>query len=269
MNALYQLRNVKFQYLLGRQTVQALRNVSCSIEAGALVCISGPSGSGKSTLLNLLGLIELPQEGEILFQGQDFKALKESERNKLRKFEIGFVFQSFQLFPVMTALENVEYFLYRQGLPAQVRAERSKKALEAVGLWQHRQKKPLEMSGGQRQRVAIARALAKQPKVIIADEPTASLDQNTGRDIMELFSMANLTTGATLIVSSHDPMVQKICPTRLHLLDGELETLPAPPLSKTGLRTEGQSKLVSSERMAGEKPGFETTPPESLQGGAV
>lgn len=223
MSALYQLKNVEFQYHLGKQVIPAIRGVSCSIEQGDSVCMTGPSGSGKSTLLNLLGLIEVPQKGAIQFGGKDLLKLNETERNEVRKFQIGFIFQSFHLFPVLSAQENVEYFLVRQGLPQQERRDRVRKALDDVGLWEHRKKKPLEMSGGQRQRVAIARALAKRPQVILADEPTASLDQQTGKEIMGLFVEAHRTSGTTLIVSSHDPMVQGFCARRLHLVDGALQ----------------------------------------------
>lgn len=220
MIPLYSLENVQFQYVLGNQSVPALRKVNCTIGHGDFICMSGPSGSGKSTLLNLLGLIEKPQEGRIRFSGKDLTLLAEKDLNAIRKFEIGFVFQNFNLFPVFTAEENVEYFLTRQGLSTTERSDRVRKALKSVGLWEHRQKKPLEMSGGQRQRVAIARALAKSPRVIIADEPTASLDRKTGLEIMNLFAEAHSTLGTTILVSSHDPMVQEMCPIRFHMVDG-------------------------------------------------
>ncbi|MBI2711241.1 MAG: ABC transporter ATP-binding protein [Bdellovibrio sp.] len=222
MNSLYTLESLRFRYQTGRQSVEALKKISCTIELGDFICLSGPSGSGKSTLLNLLGLIEPPQEGLLEYRGQNLKGMTDQELNQIRKFEIGFVFQSFNLFPVLTAQENVEYFLTRQGLKNKERKERSQKALKSVGLWEHRNQKPLEMSGGQRQRVAIARALAKAPRVIIADEPTASLDQKTGQEIMNLFLEANSLLGTTLLVSSHDPLVQKACPIRFHLVDGVL-----------------------------------------------
>ncbi len=217
---LYDADKVHFQYQLGHQRIEALREVTFQIKAGDLVCLSGPSGSGKSTLLNLLGLIEPMQTGNIFFQGHSLKKLNENQKNQLRKFELGFIFQHFHLFPVLTAEENIEYFLFRQGLPKKERVLRAKKSLESVGLWSHRHKKPLEMSGGQRQRIAIARALAKHPKVILADEPTASLDQKTGAEIMSLFLQANQERGTTLIVSSHDPMVVNYCKNKINLRDG-------------------------------------------------
>jgi ABC-type lipoprotein export system ATPase subunit len=176
-------------------------------------------------------LIEPIQKGDVRFAGKSYQGLTEAEKNTIRRHQIGFIFQSFQLFPVLTAEENVEYFLARQGIARTDRKARVEEALKAVGLWEkHRTKKPLEMSGGQRQRVAVARAIAKKPEVIIADEPTASLDQKTGRELMELFTDLNRTIGATFIVSSHDPMVREFLPRQIRLIDGQLmqaEAIPA------------------------------------------
>lgn len=220
---IFQVKDLRFDYLLGGQSVPALRGVTFSIDKKELVCLTGPSGSGKTTLLNVLGLIEPLQKGDIIFAGQSYQGISESEKNKIRRYQIGFIFQSFQLFPVLSAEENVEYFLARQGIGRAERKQRVEEALRAVGLWEkHRTKKPLEMSGGQRQRVAVARAIAKKPEVIIADEPTASLDQKTGRELMELFTELNRSIGATFIVSSHDPMVREFLPRQIHLLDGQL-----------------------------------------------
>lgn len=222
MRHLYSVKNLRFQYTLGKSLVSALDGVSFDLPAGALACLSGPSGSGKSTLLNLLGLIEEIQEGDVVFEGRSYKSLSEGEKAQVRKFDYGFVFQSFHLFPVLSAEENVEFFLARQGLPRTERLRRSKEALESLGIWEHRKKRPLEMSGGQRQRVAIARALAKKPKVILADEPTASLDQNTGSALMESLKKLNREQGVAMLVCSHDPMVQAACPLKLALRDGKL-----------------------------------------------
>lgn len=231
MKPLYEVRGLQFQYPLGRTVISALRGVDFSIPEAGFFCLSGPSGSGKTTLLNLLGLIETldrPEHGsgEIRLSGRSLKALREAEKNAIRQREIGFVFQNFQLFPVLSAEENVEYFLARQGIGAREREDRVSQALHSVGLWEHRKKRPLEMSGGQRQRVAIARALAKRPKVILADEPTASLDSATGAGIMELFQAANRQAGTTLVISSHDPMVQAFCPSHIHLHDGKIASPP-------------------------------------------
>ncbi len=225
----YHAKDVRFRYMLGSERVEALRGVSVTIPHGAFVCLMGPSGSGKTTLLNLLGLIETMQEGSLTLLGEDVSKMNEAARNRARRFRIGFVFQTFQLIPVLRADENVEYFLGRQGLPAKERAVRVEEALHAVGLLEHRRKRPLEMSGGQRQRVAIARALAKKPDLIIADEPTASIDQKTGRDLMETFARINEERKVAIVVSSHDPMVQAFTPSRIALKDGQItETIAMP-----------------------------------------
>lgn len=219
---LYSVEKVDFCYPLKAQKVVALSNFSLEIPSNSLVAFSGPSGSGKSTLLNLLGLIEPVQQGEIIFQGEKFSTMSVARKNELRKFKIGFIFQQFHLIPVLTAEENVEYFLRRQGLDKEEILIRTEESLEAVGLWSHRNKKPGELSGGQKQRIAIARAIAKRPQVIIADEPTASLDQKTGREVMEIFENMVEATGVSLILTTHDPMVQSFSKHRFHIQDGQL-----------------------------------------------
>ena len=223
---MYEIENVSFRYQLGNQTVQALQQVSLSIPKGQFVCLAGPSGSGKSTLLNLLGLIEPVQEGRLRLDGKDLAALSEKEKNRIRRFEVGFVFQHFHLFPVLAADENIEYFLSRQGVGRAERVKRVRAALEAVGIWEQRRKKPLEMSGGQRQRVAIARALVKSPKVIIADEPTASLDQRTGNEIMEILGKLCREQKTTVVAASHDPMVIGFAERVVRMKDGLIESIP-------------------------------------------
>jgi putative ABC transport system ATP-binding protein len=222
MSRLYSCENLRFSYVLGSVPVAALKGVDLSLESGALVALSGPSGSGKSTLLNLLGLIEAPQEGRLELFGRDVATLSEAEKNELRRHKIGFIFQSFHLFNALSAAENVEYFLHKQGVDSAERARRVQEALTDVGLWEHRSKRPLQMSGGQRQRVAVARALAKRSEILIADEPTASLDQNTGHSLMELLSKINRERGTTIVVSSHDPMVLSFIPKVIRLVDGRI-----------------------------------------------
>lgn len=222
MSSLYACESLRFSYVLGSVPVPALKGVDLRLERGAFVALSGPSGSGKSTLLNLLGLIEAPQEGKLELFGQNVSTLSEKEKNQIRRHRIGFIFQSFHLFNVLSAEENVEYFLHRQGVAGPERKQRVAEALAAVGLTDHRTKRPLQMSGGQRQRVAIARAIAKNSEILIADEPTASLDQNTGREIMDLLARLNQERGTSLIVSSHDPMVLSYIPRVIRLVDGRL-----------------------------------------------
>jgi ABC-type lipoprotein export system ATPase subunit len=213
---IYDVDGLSFSYMLGHQKVQALRNVSLQVQRGDFVCLSGPSGSGKTTLLSVLGLIEPVQEGKVLFEGRSLAEMTEKDRNHARRFRIGFVF------PVLTAEENVEFFLTRQGVPKAERRKRVDEALEAVHITSQRKQKPLEMSGGQRQRVALARAIAKRPDVIIADEPTASLDQATGKEIMQIFVEQTKERGVSVIAASHDPMVLAFAARKIDLRDGEV-----------------------------------------------
>ena len=222
MSTLYAGKGIAFDYRLGTQTVPALVDVDLQLERGGFYCLAGPSGSGKTTLLNLLGMIESIQTGSLLFDGTDLAAIGEAEKNRIRRFRLGFVFQTFNLFPVLRAEENVEYFLHRQGVPAAERKRRVNDALNAVGLSEHRRKRPAEMSGGQRQRVAIARALAKRPDVIIGDEPTASLDQETGKGIIDTLTALSRDSGVTMILSSHDPMVLTRAQHVITLRDGRI-----------------------------------------------
>lgn len=217
---LYQVEDLAFSYSLGSQRVEALRGLNITIPASSLVTISGPSGSGKSTLLNILGLIEPVQEGRLLFRGEDMGWMGEKRKNQIRKFQVGFIFQQFHLIPVLSAEENVKYFLACQKLPKEEMKERVEASLEAVGLWEHRMKKPSELSGGQKQRVAIARAIAKHPCVIIGDEPTASLDQKTGHEIMELLAGLVETRKTSVILTTHDAMVQSFSKQNIHIQDG-------------------------------------------------
>lgn len=219
---LFVCQDLNFTYQLGRVQFPALRGVSVQIEAGKITALAGPSGSGKSTLLHLLGLIEPVQGGKLIYRGTEFNSLSEAQKNQLRRFDMGFIFQQFFLFDTLSALENVEYFLKNQKLTKQERIHRSERALREVGLGNHLSKKPNEMSGGQRQRVAIARAIVKSPRVILADEPTASLDQTTGREVMEL--LRGLTqAGTSVVVASHDPMALSYAEQTVRIVDGKIQ----------------------------------------------
>lgn len=220
---MYECKDLRFSYQFGEINFEALKGVDLSIAEGQMLALSGPSGSGKSTLLNLLGFIEPLQKGKLVFGGQNISDLSENEKNRIRRFQIGFIFQQFHLFNFLSAEENVSYFLHKQGIAKKERLEICKKTLTDVGLWSHRDKLPLQMSGGQRQRVAIARAIAKNPKVLIADEPTASLDQKTGKDLMVLLEKINKENGTTVLVTSHDPMVLEFIPLVLKLDDGRMK----------------------------------------------
>ncbi len=222
LNRLYTCHALHYSYREKETATPVLNGLDITISAGDFLCLTGPSGSGKSTLLNLLGLIEHPQEGEFVFKGQEVSALTDKQINEIRRYEIGFIFQDFQLIDVLSVEENVEYFLTRQKIVPQERKERVELALDEVGLIDQRHKRPGELSGGQKQRAAIARALAKHPSVIIADEPTASLDLANGRQIMEILAKLNERHGVTVVLASHDPMVLSYTHREIKLQDGRI-----------------------------------------------
>ena len=218
--ALLELRGIEREFALGETRIQALRGIDLTIEKGEFIAIWGPSGSGKSTLLNQLGLIDTPDRGVLKFEGQDVKQLSDNALSDRRNRKIGYVFQSFNLIPVLTALENVGLPLQVQGVaPAEIK-RRAMQWLEHVGLGQFHAFRPDRLSGGQRQRVAIARALVGAPSLLIADEPTANLDSNTSREVIDLIEALNRETGVTCIFTTHDPRLLARVPRQLRLQDG-------------------------------------------------
>ena len=221
--AVVELRNVHKSYRLGQHLVQALRGVDLSVQRGELLALTGPSGSGKSTILNLCGLIDNADQGQILINGQDAGALDERQKTLYRRDTIGFIFQSFNLVPVMTVAENVDYPLFLAGVPLAERRTRVDAQLAAVGLSEHAQHLPDALSGGQRQRVAIARALIKRPSLVIADEPTASLDSVTADQVLELMRERGHAEGAAFVIASHDERLTRRTDRIVHLLDGKLQ----------------------------------------------
>ena len=219
---MFNIENLSFSYFDEGTEFSALKNINLQVAAHEFVTLQGPSGSGKSTLLSLLGLIEQAPQGAIFYQGEDLFSMNEQKKNELRRHDFAFIFQHFHLFAVLTALENVEYFLIKQGHPACYRKERAQWALECVGLKDFMHKRPTALSGGQRQRVAIARAIAKKPKVIIADEPTASLDSHNGESIINYLLKINESEKVAIILASHDPLVLSSSPRIVKLKDGGL-----------------------------------------------
>jgi len=211
------------EYKLGNQTVQALEDISMVVAPGRFLAIAGPSGSGKTTLLNLIGCIDTPTRGDI-FIGEEMVSRKTpDELADLRARTLGFVFQTFNLLPVLTAWENVEYpMLQRRDLGKKERQERVKHYLEVVGLGAKMRHRPNELSGGQRQRVAIARALAGGPSIILADEPTANLDSKTGESILALMKQINETEKTTFIFSTHDFRIMEMADRVVSVADGRL-----------------------------------------------
>jgi putative ABC transport system ATP-binding protein len=202
--ALYDLRGVTKSYGQGAARVDAVRDLDLTIDAGEFVAVAGPSGSGKTTLLQLLGSLDRPTSGTILFEGRDLAALREAELTRLRLDTIGFVFQQFNLIPTVTAAENVELALAPRRIPAAERAERVAELLGAVGLAARGHHLPSQLSGGEQQRVAIARALANEPRVLLADEPTGNLDSATGKEIVNLLRLLSDDRGQTVVLITHD-----------------------------------------------------------------
>ncbi len=218
-----ELHGVHKTYRLGEHVVRALQGVDLSVQRGELLALTGPSGSGKSTILNLCGLIDTPDSGDIVLGGTSVKGLSEGQRTLLRRDAMGFVFQSFNLVPVMTVAENVDYPLFIAGVGAAERRQRVAAQLEAVGLLDHAQHRPDALSGGQRQRVAIARALVKRPRLVIADEPTASLDSHTADQVLELMRERGHAEGAAFVIATHDSRLTSRCDRIVALLDGRLQ----------------------------------------------
>ena len=221
-----EVESVSKYYVLGDERVHALRGVSLKVERGVFLALAGPSGSGKTTLLNLIGCIDTPSFGQIRIDGEDVGGRTPDELADLRARTIGFVFQTFNLFPVLNAAENVEYPLHHlRELTGRERRERVRSFLEIVGLTEFARHRPNQLSGGQRQRVAIARALVTQPKIVLADEPTANLDHATGRNILRLMRRLNRELGVTFVFSTHDPQVIGMADRRVDLEDGEIVRL--------------------------------------------
>jgi putative ABC transport system ATP-binding protein len=223
--ALYALEGVSKFFQRGDVTVRALDGIELEIEAGELVALEGPSGSGKTTLLQLLGALDRPSSGRVLFEGRDLAALGDGELAELRLRSFGFVFQQFNLIPTLTAVENVEAKLAPLGV-GNLRV-RSLKLLDEVGLSHRAEHLPAHLSGGEQQRVAIARALAVEPRVVLADEPTGNLDSATGADVIELLAALASGHGATVVVATHDAELAKRMTRRIAIRDGGFAPLLA------------------------------------------
>lgn len=219
--ALIELEAVTKEYQLGRTTVRALRGVNLQVERGEFTTVAGASGSGKSTLLNLIGCLDTPTAGRILINGKSSGAMSERQLDQFRLRTIGFIFQSFNLIPVLTVAENVELpLLITKAVSAAERKERVAHFVDAVGLAAMSGRKPDELSGGQRQRVAVARALVTKPEIVLADEPTANLDSTTGVEIIDLMHEICRRESTTFLFSTHDPKLMQRADRIVHLEDG-------------------------------------------------
>ncbi|MFO1297547.1 MAG: ABC transporter ATP-binding protein [Rubrivivax sp.] len=240
------LRGVHKTYRLGEHVVRALSGVDLELVRGEMLALTGPSGSGKSTLLNIAGLIDGADAGEVRLQGEPVHALGADAATLLRRDAIGFVFQGFNLVPVMTVAENVDYPLFLAGVAGAERRERVAAMLEAVGLAAHARHRPDALSGGQRQRVAIARALVKRPLLVIADEPTASLDSHTAAQVLDLMREQGHASGAAFLIATHDARALARCDRSIALVDGRIAdegrtaaTTPAAPSAAAQPMLEG------------------------------
>ena len=220
--ALIETRDLWKTYVMGSEEIHALRGVSMEIERGDYVAIMGPSGSGKSTLMNLIGCLDTPSKGSYLLNAKQVSQMNDNELAQIRNEEIGFVFQTFNLLPRASALQNVELPLVYAGVAARERHERAKGALDKVELLNRMTHRPNELSGGQRQRVAIARALVNNPSILLADEPTGNLDSKTGAEIMALFSRLH-QAGNTIVLVTHEADIAAFAHRTIHLRDGQIE----------------------------------------------
>ena len=227
-NAIVRLSEIDKSYRLGRVDVPAVRGVTLEIARGDFIALAGPSGSGKTTLLNVIGCIDKPDRGRIVLDDVDVTAVPLHRLASVRRDMLGFIFQTFNLLPVLTALENVEYPLLLRGVPKRERRERASAWLDQVGLTQQARQRPDQLSGGQRQRVAIARAMAGEPKLVIADEPTANLDSETGARILDLLAEINGRTACTFVISSHDPALIARAARVVRIRDGRIASIERP-----------------------------------------
>jgi putative ABC transport system ATP-binding protein len=218
------IKGLRKDYHLGKTVVRALKGVDLEIKSGSFACVAGPSGSGKTTLLNMIGLIDAPTGGSIQIAGEDIQTLSEQSRTRYRSRTLGFIFQSFNLLPVLDVFENIHLplILHRE-LSREQKHARVMELVRAVGLEEHIRHKPFELSGGQRQRVAIARALVTHPLIVLADEPTANLDSVTGNEVLDLMERINKERGTTFIFSSHDPGIMQRAARVIRLHDGEVQ----------------------------------------------
>ena len=222
MTALVRVQALSKVYQQGTVAVHALRDVNLDIAQGDFVALVGPSGSGKTTLLNLIGGLDTPSAGRIWLGEQEITSLSKSALSRLRLRKIGFVFQEYNLIPVLSALENVEYVMLLQGVPERQRRQRALALLKELGLDGLEQRRPRELSGGQQQRVAVARAIAADPLIVLPDEPTANLDSVAGAALLDLMRKLNAEQGTTFIFSTHDPMVMQRAKRIVRMKDGQV-----------------------------------------------
>ena len=222
MSPIVECQGVSKTYLQGKVEVIALSGIDLRVDTGGFIALAGPSGSGKTTLLNLIGGLDQPDSGTIRVDGQDYEKLSSSRMADLRLHRIGFIFQAYNLIPVLSAIENVEYVMLLQGIPASERRQRARDILDVVGLEGRHDRRPAELSGGQQQRVAVARAIVSHPSIVLADEPTANLDSKTGESLLQLMRQMNRERSVTFIFSTHDNMVMDYARRIVLIRDGRM-----------------------------------------------
>jgi len=220
--ALVRVKDVSKQYEQDTIVVNALDGVDLTVESGEFMSLVGPSGSGKTTLLNIIGGLDSPTQGQVWIREQEIGRLPKNQLSRLRLQEIGFIFQEYNLIPVLSAIENVEYVMLLQGVPDAERQERAESVLREVGLEKYIHRRPSQLSGGQQQRVAVARAIVSKPAIVLADEPTANLDSSTGGALLDLMRDLNERHETTFIFSTHDPMVMERARRIVTLRDGKI-----------------------------------------------
>lgn len=226
MSIVVKTMDLEKKYRLGEIVVHALRGVSMELERGEFVVVVGSSGSGKTTLLDLIGALDKPAKGKVYIDGKDLTAMSERELTWLRRKKIGFVFQFYNLIPVLTAFENIELPMIVAGVPKRKMRERTQELLETIGLVDRANHRPDELSGGEQQRIAIARALANQPSIVLADEPTGDLDTATGSEVMEVLREMSKREKVTVIVVTHDPVIAEMADRILEMRDGKILSEP-------------------------------------------
>ena len=223
MSNVIEIQNLTRKYGKGVAEVIAVNQLSLNIEYGEFTAIIGPSGSGKSTLLNLIGGLDNSDEGQIILAGNNLASMSGKKMSDFRRDHIGFIFQAYNLIPVLSAAENIEYIMLLQGISNTERSKRVEEMLHLVGLEGLGNRRPSELSGGQQQRVAVARAMASKPEIILADEPTANLDSKTGASLLDMMKGLNEDKGVTFVFSTHDEMIMKRAKRLIHLRDGSIE----------------------------------------------
>lgn len=221
METIIELQDVWKVYRMGEVDVPALRGINLSIRKGESVAITGPSGCGKSTMLNMIGCLDMPTSGKVLLEGRDISEFRGNELARIRGKKIGFIFQTFNLYPTLTALENIQLPMKIHEIPEREVEETSKKLLATVGLAERGSHFPAQLSGGQQQRVAVARALSTGPSILLADEPTGNLDTKAGGEIMEVFKRLN-SEGLTIVMITHDPRIAGYAQRVVKMLDGKI-----------------------------------------------